>query len=375
MKVAVVHEMLIKLGWAENVVSDILEIFPDADLFTLIYDEEKVSSVFPKHRIKYVPKITQRIYNLFKKQRFCLPYMARAIESIDLSEYDLVIASSSWFAHGCITKPETCFVVYYHSPARYLWDYTFENRKDLNYKSWLKKPLNIFLSMLFNKLRIWDYLAGQRHDVAIAASKQVQARISKYYRRWSELIYPPVYTEEFTIWEPKLKDRQYYVIASALTEFKKIDLAVKAFNELWLPLIIMWDGAQRQYLESIAKPNIKFAGYCNREQINECYQNARWFILAWREDFGIAPIEAMASGVPVFWLREWGLTETSVDWVTWEFFDKDDVSDFVKKFRRFHDNIEDDKYDRIKIRDHALNFSKENFVENMQNVLNKYLCD
>lgn len=375
MKVAVVHEMLIKLGWAENVVSDILEIFPNADLFTLIYNEAKVGSVFPRERIKFIPQITQRIYNLFKKQRFCLPYMARAIESIDLSEYDLVIASSSWFAHWCITKPETCFVVYYHSPARYLWDYTFENRKDLNYKSWLKKPLNIFLSMLFNKLRIWDYLAGQRHDVAIWASKQVQARISKYYRRWSELIYPPVYTDQFTIWEPKLKDRQYYVIASALTEFKKIALTVNAFNELWLPLIIMWDWDQRQYLESIAKSNIKFVGYSTREQINEYYKNARWFILAWREDFGIAPIEAMAAGVPVFWLREWGLTETSIDWITWEFFDKDEVQDFVKNFRNFHDNIEDDRYDRIKIRDHALIFSKEHFVENLQNILNKYLCN
>lgn len=375
MKVAVVHEMLIKLGWAENVVSDILEIFPDADLFTLIYDENKVGSVFPKERIKYVPKITQRIYNLFKKQRFCLPYMARAVESIDLSEYDLVIASSSGFAHGCITKPETCFVVYYHSPARYLWDYTFENRKNLNYKSWFKKPLNIFLAILFNKLRIWDYLAGQRHDVAIAASKQVQARISKYYRRWSELIYPSVYTDLFTIWEPKLKDRQYYVIVSALTEFKKIDLAVRAFNELWLPLIIMWDWDQKDYLESIAKPNIKSLWYCNKEQINEYHQNARAFILAWREDFWIAPIEAMAAWVPVFWLREWWLTETSIEFITWEFFDKDDVSDFIKKFRRFHDNIEDDKYDRIKIRDHALTFSKEIFIENMQNILNKYLCN
>lgn len=370
MKVAIVHEMLIKLGWAENVVSDIVEIFPDADLYTLIYDEKKVGKLFPPEKIAWVPKITQRIYNLTKKQRLCLPFMSRAIESIDLSWYDLVIASSSWFAHWLITKPEAPFVVYYHSPARYLWDYTNEYKRDIGFNGGIKKFL---LNLFMLKARQWDYLAWQRHDIAIAASRQVQWRIAKYYRRESELVYPSVYTNEFDIWESFLKDRQYYVITSALTEFKKVEIAVRAFAKLPFDLYILWDWNYRDYLESIATPNVKFVGYCDRKTINEYYQNAKWFIMCGRDDFGIAPIEAMAAWIPVFALRQWGLVETNVEYLTWEFFDDPEGKDFIDKFKQFNENIEDNKYDRIKIRNHSLSFSKERFIEQFKKTLEKYL--
>lgn len=373
MKVAIVHEMLIKLGWAENVVLDILDIFPDADLFTLLYDEEKVGKLFPRSRIKYIPKITQRIYNIIKNQRYALPYMPRAVESIDLSEYDLVIASSSAFAHGCITKPETPFVVYYHSPARYLWDYTFENRKDLNYKSWFKKPLLAYLSILFTKLRVWDFQAWQRHDITIAASKQVKQRIGKYYRRDSNVIYPAVYCDDFEIGEKPLKERDFYVIVSALTEFKKINIAVENFNKLWLKLKIIWDWWQLEYLKSIAKNNIEFLWRKTHDEIKEIHKEAKWFIMSGRDDFGIAPIEAMAAWIPVFALSQGWLTETSIEWLTWEFFDDPEGSDFVEKFKIFDENINAWVYDRIKIRNHALNFRKERFIEEFKSLLSNSL--
>ncbi len=370
MKVAVVHEMLVKLWWAENVVNDILSIYPDADLYTLIYDEEKVSSMFPASRVKSVPSLTQNIYNWTHKQRLCLPFMSRAIESIDLSSYDLVIASSSWFAHWCITKPETCFVVYYHSPARYLWDYTNEYQRDIWFSSWIKKFL---LNKFFLKARQWDYLAWQRHDVAIAASRQVQSRIAKYYRRDSELVYPWVYVNEFSIGEMPLKDREYYIITSALTEFKKIEVAIEAFNVMWYPLVIIWDWDHKGYLQGIAKENIKFVWKKDHKAISEYYLNARWFIMSWRDDFWIAPIEAMASWVPVFALRQWWLVETNIEWLTGSFFENPKWADFIDNFELFHQDISSWKYDRIKIRNHALSFSDARFKKEFDDLIKKYV--
>ncbi|MDD2565994.1 MAG: glycosyltransferase [Candidatus Gracilibacteria bacterium] len=370
MKVAIVHEMLVKLGGAENVVLDILEMFPEADLFTLIYDEEKVGRVFPISRIKQIPSITQRIYKWTHRQRLCLPFLSRAVESLDLSEYDLVIASSSGFAHGCITKPETLFMVYYHSPARYLWDWTNEYKRDIGFGSGIKKVL---LNKFMLKARLWDYLAGQRHDVAIAASKQVVSRISKYYRRESEVIYPAVWVEDFEIGEKVLKDREYYVITSALTEFKKVELSIKAFNTLGYQLKIIGAGNQLDYLKSIAEPNIEFLGHKNHNEIRDIYLDARGFIMSGRDDFGIAPIEAMAAGIPVFALREGGLVETNVEGLSGEFFDKADGSDFIGKFNLFHNNISENKYDRIKIRNHAMKFNKARFITELKETIEKYI--
>ena len=153
MKIAILHEMLIKFGWAEKVIEDFLKIYPEADLFTLIYDEKKMWKFFPKQKIhpQVFTLFTQKIYNLFKKQRLCLTHMSKAVESLDFSWYDVVLCSSSWFAHGAITKPSTKFIVYYHSPARYLWDWTNEYKKDIWFNSWIKW---YFLNSLFLKLRI-----------------------------------------------------------------------------------------------------------------------------------------------------------------------------------------------------------------------------
>ncbi len=376
MKIAIVHEMLVKLWWAENVVKDFFDLFPNADLYTLIYDEKKVWSKFPKHKIKKIPKITQFIYKITGKQYLCLPFMKNAIESLDFSEYDLVISSSSWFAHWCITKPETIFIVYYHTPARFLWDWTHNYTKEMKQTKTIKSFLykianNTILRPIFSNLRKWDYVAWQRYDFAIAASNQVKQRIYKYYKRNATTIYPPVYVENFSIWETPLSKRSYYVIVSALTAFKKIDLAVKAFNQMWYDLYIIWDWEEINYLKSISKPNIRFLWYLWHNEQNKYYSNARWAIMPWRDDFWIVPLEAMASWVPMFWLREWWLTETSIEWLTWEFFDYDDTEEFKIKFQIFHQNIENNKYDKIKIRSHALKFNKDRFLFEINNYINK----
>ena len=193
MKIAILHEMLVKLWGAEKVVEKFVDIFPEADLYTLIYDENKVWKVFQKDKVK-TAKITQRIYNLIKKQRLCLPFMPKAVESLDFSNYDVVLCSSSWFAHGAITKPETKFIVYYHSPARYLWDWTNEYKNDIWWNSWIKW---LFLNNMFLKLRKWDYIASKRANINLANSKNSASRVKKYYRKDSEILYPPIETNRF----------------------------------------------------------------------------------------------------------------------------------------------------------------------------------
>ncbi|MDD3303193.1 MAG: glycosyltransferase [Candidatus Gracilibacteria bacterium] len=194
MKIAILHEMLVKLGGAEKVVEKMMAIFSDADLYTLIYDEEKVGKVFGKDKVK-VSMLTQRIYKIIKNQRFCLPFMSRAVESLDFSNYDVLLCSSSGFAHGAITKPETKFIVYYHSPSRYLWDWTNEYKRDIGFDKGIK---GYILSKLFLKLRIWDYIASNRVDVNLANSKNSALRVKKYYRKDCEILYPPIEISRFS---------------------------------------------------------------------------------------------------------------------------------------------------------------------------------
>ncbi len=195
-KVAIVHEMLIKLGGAEKVVETFVKMFPEADIFTLMYDEKQVSRVFPRNKIHpQVHKLrTQKIYKLLKKQRLCLPFMSSSVESLDLSEYDLVLVSSSGFAHGVITKPETKTIVYYHAPMRYIWDRTNEYKKQLSAQSGIK---GYIFNSLFLKLRQWDFIASKRHDIALCNSKTTQKRLKKYYKIHVPILYPPIETQRF----------------------------------------------------------------------------------------------------------------------------------------------------------------------------------
>ncbi len=369
MKVAILHEMLIKLGWAEKVVENFVNLFPDAPIFTLIYDENKCSKIFPKEKISnQVWKTkTQKVYNIFKKQRLCLPFMAKSIESFDFSEFDLVICSSSGFAHWAITKPETKFVVYCHSPARYMWDWTNEYKRDLwLFSGWKKYFLKPFIENTFFKNRQWDFLASQRSDLIIANSKNTQKRIQKYYKRDSVILYPPVETERF--WKILEKNdfqkpfEKYYIIISALTEFKKIEIAILWFNKLDENLLIIWAGDFRENLEKmIKKENIKFAWAKYWDELVFLVQNSLGLIFPWEEDFWIVPVEVMAAWKPVF-AYKWGwLLETNIENITWSFFEDKFWEDFIEKFKVFHKNNLEKKYLPENCINQAKKFSKEIF--------------
>ena len=379
MKVAILHEMLIKLGGAEKVVENFMKLFPDATIFTLIYDEKKCGKVFPREKIS--PQVwkskTQKRYNLFKKQRFCLALMAISVENFDFSEYDLVICSSSWFAHWAITKPETKFVVYCHSPARYMWDWTNEYKRDLGLNSWWKKYfLKPFIERTFYKNRQWDLMASSRADLIIANSKNTSNRIKKYYRRESEILYPPVETQRFAkILEKNNFEKpfeKYYIIISALTEFKKIEIAISWFNELEENLLIIWAGDFREDLEKLTKKeNIKFVWAKYDDELVFLVQNSSGLIFPWEEDFGIVPIEVMSAWKPVFAYKGWWLLETNIEWVTWSFFEDKNWKDFIEKFEIFHKNNLKNIYTRENCINQAKNFSQEIFEKNFLELISK----
>lgn len=369
MKIALIHDLLVKLWWAEKVLEKLMHMYPKADIFTLIYDEKKVGKIFPKEKIKYIPNSTQNIYTLFWNQRLCLPFMAKAIESIDLSQYDVVIADSSAFAHGCITKPETKFIVYYHTPTRYLWDWTNEYKRDIGWNRWVKWWI---LNGLFAKLRIWDVNASARHDITLANSHNVAKRLKKYYWLDAKVIYPNVDIYAFDrevspYFISKIPFKKYYIIISALTEFKKVDIAIKAFGSMKdKNLVIVGSGNYQKSLEKIAWENIYFTGRIEWDDFLDAMQKSSGLIFAWEEDFGIVPIEAFGAGKAVFAYR-WGwLAETMVPWVTGEFFDEKDGSDFVEKFEIFEQNIIKWKFKPEEIKKVALRYSEDEFERQMR---------
>lgn len=374
-KIAIVHEMLVKLWGAEKVVEEFLRIFPDADLFTLIYDEHAVEKVFPKSRIhsQVFTLPSQKRYKLFKNQRLCLTKMPISVEQLDLSEYDTVIVSSSGFAHWVITKPETKTIVYYHAPARYMWDWTNEYKKDIGWQNGIKWYI---LNSLFLKLRQWDFIASNRVDIALANAKNTQNRLSKYYRKSSELLYPPVEVKRFqkNIWERKnnfFSWEKYYLVLSALTEFKKIDIAIDWFNQLAENnLLIVWAGNYKEGLEKkVTGKNIIFAWAQYWDDLVDIVQNCEWLIFPWEEDFWIVPIEIMAAGKPVFALNKWGLTETVKAGQTWDFFENEDGSDFVEKFKKFDENNIIWVYSKENCQNQAEQFSSENFAKKLKSYL------
>ena len=370
MKIAILHEMLIKLGWAEKVVENWCKMYPDADIFTLIYDEEKSGKIFPENKIN--PQVfdlfTQTVYKYTKKQRLCLPFMSKAIEQLDLSEYDVVLCSSSWFAHGAITKPDTKFIVYCHSPARYMWDWTNEYKKDI----WANSGIKWFLlNKLFLKLRQWDYIASKRADITLANSTNTAWRITKYYRKDSEVLFPPIETDRFAKQiNIKAKYNDYYIIISALTEFKKIDIAIKAFNKMSdKNLVIISDWDYRKTLEKMAQKNTTFVGYQYWDNLVSLVQNSNWLIFPWEEDFWMVPVEVMAAWKPVFAYR-WGwLLETVLEWVTWEFFDDKNWDDFEISFREFDNDNLDWKYLAENCKKQAEKFSEKKFEEKIKELV------
>ena len=361
MKVALVHDFLLKLGGAERVLKVLSDLYPKAPIFTLLYDEKKVGRVFPEEKIQ--TSFLQNYPSFIRKRHRFLTYkMPRAIEEMNLESYDLVISSSSAFSHGILTSLNTKHICYCHSPMRYAWDWTNEYKKENNI-SGIKK---LAYSHLIKYLREWDKISADRPTKYIANSFNVKTRIKKYYGLDSEIIYPPVDVERF---RAKGSHSDYFLIVSTLTPYKKIDLAVQLFNKIGRRLVIIGDGPQKKYLENIAAANIDFLGFKDDEIVKEYMENCRALIFPGEEDFGITPVEAMACGKPVLAFGKGGCTETVISGKTGEFFFENNVESMEDGLARLMYN--EKIYKPMTIRKHSKLFSKEKFEENIKSFIRK----
>lgn len=359
MRVALVHDFLLRFGGAERVLATLAEMFPEAPIYTLLYDEQKLGGDFPARRI--VPSSLQRLPTFFRKRyRFLLPLMPRALEQWDFSGFDLVISSSTALAHGIITPSSTYHLSYCHSPARYCWDWTHAYARERG-GNFLQR---VAAAYTLHKLRMWDRASSDRVDGYIANSKHVAARISKYYRAPSQVLYPPVQVDRFKI---SKKKSDYFLIVSTLTPYKRVELAVQLFNLIRKPLVIIGDGPQREFLENIAGDTITFLGRQDDAIVARHISECRALLFPGEEDFGITPIEAMAAGKPVLAYGVGGVCESVIEGITGEFFWKPTVASMQEGLARLMKN--ESTYDPQKCRAQAEKFSEKTFIEAMHNLI------
>ena len=306
MKVAIVHDWCVIYGGAERVLEHIIDCYPEADVFTLIDYVPEDQRGFLRGK---VPKTSflQKLPFVKHYYRKLLLLMPFAIEQLDLSDYDLVISSSYCVAKGALTGPNQVHVCYCHSPMRYAWDhyheYLREGRLERGLLSWLARHQ-------LHKIRTWDVRSSNTVDYFIANSQFVQARIRKFYRRDSSLVFPPVDTSLFQLREEK---EDFYVAAGRFVPFKRLDLAVEAFSQMpEKRLVMIGDGPEMAKLRSKAGPNIEFIGFRPPAVVNDYLSRAKAFIFPSEEDFGIVPVEAQASGTPVIAYGSGGALETVI---------------------------------------------------------------
>ena len=354
MKVAIVYDRVNKWGGAERVLLALHEMFPKAPLYTSVYDVEHASwaKVFPKIKTSFLQNIPFAKTN----HEFFPILMPLAFESFDFSKFDLVISVTSEAAKGIKTGPKTYHVCYCLTPTRYLWSGYNQYFKGDTFKALTKPIVSI--------LRRWDKKAANRPDKIIAISTEVQKRIKKYYSRESEIVFPPVSVSSYK--SKKIKNKEYFLLVSRLDYgYKKVDLAIKAFNKLNLPLVIVGTGRLENKLKSLAKKNILFTGRLDEKELKKYYQNAKALIMPQEEDFGIVAVEAQGYGVPVIAFQDGGAHDTVIDGKTGILFESQTVKSLmraVKKFAkmRFSERI---------LTSNAERFSKKVFKKQLQRSL------
>jgi glycosyltransferase involved in cell wall biosynthesis len=297
MRTAIVHYWLLNMRGGEKVLEALCRLLPDADVFTLFYDPEKVSPFLRSRVVK-----TSFLNPLRRYYRSSLPLMPIALEHLDLRGYDLVISSESGPAKGVITASDTRHICYCHSPMRYLWDLYPDYLHQWTRRRWKRW----FMALACHRLRQWDFSTAARVDDFVANSRNVQRRIWKTYRRESQVIYPPVAAGTF-YWRPA---ESYYLIVAGLVAYKRIDDAVRCFSQSGRKLKIAGDGPEYRALRKLAKPNIEFCGTVSDGDLRELYAKCRALIMPGEEDFGLAPVEAMASGKAVIALGRGGVLES-----------------------------------------------------------------
>jgi glycosyltransferase involved in cell wall biosynthesis len=352
MKTAVVYDWAThQRGGAERVLKSLAELYPQADLFTSVYDPDKADWAKEYQTIKTT--FLQKIPGPLKYSRIWGPLMPTAFEQLSFNQYDLVISVTSWPAKAIITKPETKHICYCLTPPRYIWQRQFSTK----FKYFLSTPLRYF-----------DYFYGQRPDKMLTISQHVAKRINKYYRRSAQVVYPGVNTNKFTI-SPNQSKKDYFLFIARLVPYKKADLAIKAFNQLKLNLKIVGTGRQEQNLKKLANKNINFLGNVSEQELIKLYQQAQALIMPQIEDFGLTALEAQACGTPVIAFNQGGARETIKNNQTGILFNQQTPASLIKAIKQFKQT----KFKPQSCRQHALEYSLDKFKTNFEQKINQYL--
>ena len=354
MKVALVYDRVNKWGGAERVLLALHKIFPDADLFTSVYNKEKASWA---NEFSVKTSFLQNFPFAKSSHELYASLMPIAFESFNFDGYDLVISITSEAAKGIITKPKTLHICYCLTPTRYLWS---------GYNDYFRNPfLRFFSKPAVSYLKYWDKIAAKRPDKYIAISTEVKNRIKKYYQEDSEVIFPPLMFSQNDASEKT--DGDFFLLVSRLVYYKRADLAIEAFNKLGFPLKIVGTGSESIYLRSIAKPNIEFLGDLTDEKLSFYYKNCKALIFPGLEDFGLTMVEAQSFGKPVIAFSGGGAMDIIKDGITGEFFSEQSLESLIKSMEIFGSK----SYNSKLCRENALRFSFDKFKEQIQKAVSR----
>lgn len=351
MRVAIVHYWLVTMRGGEKVVEELCRMFPQAEIFTLVCDKTKLSPLLRSKKIH--TSFLQKLPRASKTYTKMLPLMPFALEQFDLQDFDLVISSESGPAKGVITRPDALHVCYCHSPMRYIWDHFHVYQSDLG------RVGRLMMNLFAPPLRVWDVTTASRVDAFAANSAHVGRRIQKFYNRPSTVVHPPVAVGDFDPHQPR---DDFYLCAGQIVRYKRVDLAVEAFTQSGRRLVVIGEGAQAEQLKKKAGANVTFLGYQPFPVLRDNLQRCRALIFPGEEDFGILPVEAMASGAPVIAYDAGGARET-VKAVAGIRFANQTVESLNEAVDRFE--AAPDRFDVDAIRLHAETFGAECFQRRM----------
>lgn len=357
MRIAIVHDWLNQVGGAESVLENLVSLYPDAPIYTSIYDPQRMPSHYQQWDVR--TSWLDRVPGAKRYHRAFFPLYPLAFESLDLGQYDVVLSNKSGFCHGVITPPETLHICYCLTPTRYVWRYG-----DYAAREGLGPLARLLLIPTLSRLRMWDRLAADRVDRFIAISHEVQQRVIKYYRRPSEIIYPPVDTSRFS---PAASYGDYYLIVGRHVSYKRIDLAVQACTRLGLPLKVGGSGRDRDRLEAMAGPTVEFLGRVPDEDMPGLMAGCRAFLFPGVEDFGITPVEAMAAGRPVIAFARGGVRDTVIEGLSGTLFHEQSVHALCEAMERFDPAA----YDPAQIQRHAKQFDSAIFCQKVSEYVSR----
>jgi glycosyltransferase involved in cell wall biosynthesis len=365
LKVALVHEWLTIIGGSENVFKEIASLYPEADIFTLVAQPDTIQKLgLLNHKV--TTSFIQSLPFAKTKYRSYLPLFPFAVESFDLSQYDLVISSSHAVAKNVLTNSNQIHICYCHSPMRYAWDLYHQYLSEAGLQKGLK---GIFAKLILHRLRTWDFISTNRVDHFIANSKYIAKRIKKVYGRDSEVIYPNVAVEDFDLVTEK---EEYYFTCSRFVPYKKINLIVQAFAQMPdKKLYVIGDGPDFEKTLKVAKPNTILLGYKSFDELKKYMSRAKAFVFAAEEDFGILPVEAQACGTPVIAFRKGGALETVIENDTGIFFNEQSVSSIIEAVNNFENRQH--LFDSKIIAQHAQQFSTIRFKKEILNFIQNKL--